>query len=330
MSWRVSVLVAGLIVGCSEGPVTPPREQPDVDKEPPDEGEQVQRDARAAAPLDASRTPDATPSARDAVVPAEPDAREPTTSNEQDAGPLDSGAPSEPVSCDGKTGLKAGDTNASLMLGGQRRTYIVHVGSKVDGSKPVPLLLDFHPMLFGTASSQRRSSGYAELADQEGFVVAYADGLDNAWNLGPCCTRSREVDDFALALAMIETISNQTCIDEKRIYAAGYSNGGGLSHYLACKHADVFAAVSPAAFDLIEEVPCEPSRPISVISFRGTSDNIVPYAGGASTPPTPYRLDPIHFLGAEGTFKKWAEIDGCKGQPISGANGCQTYSQCEG
>jgi polyhydroxybutyrate depolymerase len=328
MSWRVSVLVAGLIVGCSEGPSSP-RQEP-RDQDPPDQGEQIERDARTAPPLDASRTPDARTREPDVVIGAQPDASEPTSEPEQDAGSAEGGAPPAPASCEGKTGLEAGDTNASLMIGGQRRTYIVHVGTKVDGSKPVPLLLDFHPMLFGTAASQRRSSGYAELADQEGFVVAYADGLDNAWNLGPCCTRSRDVDDFALALAMIDTIGKQTCIDTKRIYAAGYSNGGGLSHYLACKHADVFAAVSPAAFDLIEEVPCEPARPISVISFRGTSDNIVPYAGGASTPPTPYRLDPIHFLGALGTFEKWAEIDGCKGEPTSAANGCQTYSQCEG
>jgi len=244
----------------------------------------------------------------------------------------DAGQPKpEPQSCAGKpNSWKAGDTNSSIMVGGLKRTFILHVPASYKGDQPVPLLLDFHPMIFGTAASQRRSSGYAEIADKEGFIVAYADGIDNAWNLGPCCTKSRDVDDFGLALAMVERFKSEGCIDEKRVYAAGYSNGGGLSHYLACKSADVFAAVSPAAFDLIEEVDCKPSRPISVVVFRGTSDSIVPYGGGKSTPPTSYPLDPIHFLGAVGTFQKWAEIDGCTGEPVAGMGGCKTYTQCQG
>jgi polyhydroxybutyrate depolymerase len=130
---------------------------------------------------------------------------------------------------------------------------------------------------------------------------------------------------------MVEKIKSQACIDVKRIYSVGYSNGGGMSHYLACKHADVFAAVSPAAFDLFEEVECKPSRPITVISFRGTADNIVFYNAHESVPPTGYPLDPINFLGAEGTFKKWAELNGCTGEPVDNVagSGCQTYTQCK-
>jgi polyhydroxybutyrate depolymerase len=263
---------------------------------------------------DARVNPPGEPSRSDGGPPSSPDA---------------GGGEPSPASCAGKTAWKAGDSNGSIMVGGTKRTYILHVPASYKGDKPVPLLLDFHPMIFGTAASQRRSSGYAELADQEGFIVAYADGVDNAWNLGPCCTRSRDVDDFGLALAMVEKFKSEGCIDGKRVYAAGFSNGGGLSHYLACKSADVFAATSPAAFDLIQEVECKPSRPISVVIFRGTSDAIVPYAGGASTPPTPYPLEPIHFLGAQGTFKKWAEVDGCTGEPTSGAGGCKTYTQCK-
>jgi len=136
------------------------------------------------------------------------------------------------------------------------------------------------------------------------------------------------VDDLGFALALVDKIKSEACIDPKRVYAAGFSMGGGMSHFLGCKAADVFAAVAPAAFDLIEEYDCTPSRPITVISFRGTSDFIVPYAGGASTPPTPYPLDPIHFLGAMGTFQKWAELNQCTGTPTAGSGGCQTYTQC--
>jgi polyhydroxybutyrate depolymerase len=285
------------------------------------------RDAGKSPVADAGSKPTQTPKDAGAVdqgpdQPAPSDAGGGAT---KDAGPDKPAA----QSCTGKTNSwKAGDTNASIMIGGTKRTFILHVPTSYKGDQPVPLLLDFHPMIFGTAASQRRSSGYAEIADKEGFIVAYADGIDNAWNLGPCCTQSRDVDDFGLSLALVERIKSEGCIDEKRVYAAGYSNGGGLSHYLACKSADVFAAASPAAFDLIEEVECAPSRPISIVAFRGTADTIVPYEGGESTPPTGYPLDPIHFLGAVGTFKKWAEVDGCTGEPTTSGD-CQTYTQCK-
>src|SRR5689334_22069331 len=106
----------------------------------------------------------------------------------------------------------------------------------------------------------RDGSGYRELSDSEGFIVAWPIGIDQAWNIGPCCTRSRDVDDLGLALQLVDKIKGQGCIDPKRVYATGFSMGGGMSHFLACNAADVFAAVVPAAFDLLEpdEEPCMP------------------------------------------------------------------------
>jgi poly(3-hydroxybutyrate) depolymerase len=210
---------------------------------------------------------------------------------------------------------------------GITRSYILHVPPGYTGEAPAPLVIDFHPLL-SSGSFQRGNSGYGTLADQEGFIVAWPDGIDNAWNVGPCCTRSRAIDDVAFARAMVAEIGSLGCVDPKRVYAAGFSMGGGLSHYLACHAADVFAAVAPSAFDLLteNESTCAPSRPISVMAFRGTADFIVPYAGGASTPPNGLPVT-IHFLGAEGTFEKWKTVNGCSGSPTS-AGQCQTYSQC--
>jgi polyhydroxybutyrate depolymerase len=237
------------------------------------------------------------------------------------------GGSGELPTCPATSTVAPGDHNASIEVGGMSRDYIVHVPPGYTGDTPVPLLLDLHP-LGSSGQYQRRSSGYAAVADREGFIVVYPDGIDGAWNIGPCCTRSRDVDDLGLALALVEKMKAEACIDPKRVYAAGYSMGGGMSHFLACKAADVFAAVAPAAFDLIEEIDCRPARPITVISSRGTTDFIVPYSGGASTPPTAYPLDPIHFLGAVGTFEKWAELNQCTGSPQAADGGCQTYTQC--
>ena len=104
--------------------------------------------------------------------------------------------------------------------------------------------------------------------------------------------------------------------------------GGGMSNWLACKAADVFAAVGPASFDLTQqnEAQCTPSRPITVVEWRGKNDTLVMYAGGHSTFVSGMPLD---FLGAVATFQKWASLDGCTGNPgAADSNNCQTYSQC--
>jgi polyhydroxybutyrate depolymerase len=243
------------------------------------------------------------------------------------AGSAGGGGGPEPITCPTGAALEPGDSNHTLDIGGTQRRYIRHVPPGYTGDKPVPLLIDWHPLL-SDGDYQRGASGYARVADREGFIVLFPDGIDNAWNIGPCCTFSRDVDDLGFARKMVETLMAEACIDPKRVYSAGFSMGGGMSHYVACEMADVFAAVAPAAFDLLEENTCAPSRPISVLSFRGTSDFIVPYTGGASRPPNGVNTT-IHFHGAVGTFEEWGRVNGCTGSPMDMGGGCQTYPACE-
>jgi polyhydroxybutyrate depolymerase len=137
------------------------------------------------------------------------------------------------------------------------------------------------------------------------------------------------VDDVGFAKALVNEVKGIACIDPKRVYATGFSMGGGMTNYVACNAADVFAAFAPAAFDLLQENvgECKPGRPIAVVSFRGTGDTMVPYAGGLSN-----LVRPITFLGAVNTMKKWAEFSGCTGSAASLGNNCQGYaaSQCQG
>jgi polyhydroxybutyrate depolymerase len=228
------------------------------------------------------------------------------------------------------TALKSGDSSQTLMVGSTSRSYVLHVPSAYDGTKAVPLVIDFHG-LSGSGQQERSSSPYPAVTDPDGVIMAFPTGLSgpsgSAWNVGPCCVK--DVDDVAFAKALVSQIEKTACIDPKRVYAVGFSMGGGLSHYLACHAADVFAAVAPAAFDLLEENvnDCKPQRPISVISFRSTSDPIVPYNGGYSPVVTGM---PITFLGAKGTFQKWSELNQCSGSASAeDSNGCASYSGCQ-
>ncbi|WP_437987436.1 alpha/beta hydrolase family esterase [Sorangium sp. So ce117] len=236
----------------------------------------------------------------------------------------------EPITCPSPA-LRAGDTNKTITIGSSNRSYVLHVPAAYDGSKPVPLVVDLHP-LGGSGPSERSGSPYPAQTDPEGVIMAFPSGLagpsGGAWNVGPCCVKN--TDDVAFVKAMVAEIQETACIDSKRIYAVGFSMGGGMSHYLACHAADTFAAVAPAAFDLLQEniADCKPSRPITVISFRSTGDPIVPYAGGHSAVVSGM---PITFLGAKSTLEKWGQINKCTGSPSAeDSKGCSTFSNCEG
>ncbi len=233
------------------------------------------------------------------------------------------------------TALKAGDSTKTITVGTLSREYILHVPSGYTGSTAVPLVVDFHP-IGGSDTSWRSGSPYPAVIDKEGVVSAFPNGepspnLGNAWNVEGCCTspiNGVAVDDVAFARALVADVEKVACIDVKRVYAVGFSMGGGMSNYLGCHAADLFAAAGPASFDLTQqnEGDCAPARPLTMIEWRGKNDTVVPYAGGHSALVTGMALD---FLGAVGTFQKWASLDGCTGSPSAAdSNNCQTYSQC--
>lgn len=231
------------------------------------------------------------------------------------------------VNCAGKT-YQAGDHKMSVNVDGKNRTFIMHVPSQYKGDKAVPLVVDYHP-IGGSGQGQLSGTTYKNLTDQEGVISLYPDGtggksmMGAGWNVGPCCSND---DDVKFSREMIKAVEEKVCIDTKRVYATGFSMGGGMSNHVACYMSDIYAAVAPAAMDLnkTNSATCNPERPISIIMFRGTADNVCRYQGGDSG-----FNDGLNFLGAEGNFKFWAEKNQCSGSPTTNSNGCQEYSNCK-
>ena len=233
----------------------------------------------------------------------------------------------EVINCTGKT-YQAGDHKMSVNVDGKNRTFIMHVPSAYKGDKPVPLVVDYHP-IGGSGQGQLQGTTYKSQTDPEGVISLYPDGtggksmMGAGWNVGPCCSND---DDVKFSREMIKSVEEKVCIDTKRVYATGFSMGGGMSNHVACYMSDIYAAVAPAAMDLnkTNSATCNPDRPISIIMFRGTNDPVCRYQGGDSG-----FNDGLNFLGAEGNFNFWKEKNGCTGSPSKNSNGCNEYSNCK-
>jgi polyhydroxybutyrate depolymerase len=226
------------------------------------------------------------------------------------------------TTCPANVTVKAGDNNETLMVGTLPRSYLVHAPPGYTGKTAVPVVFDFHG-LSGNGAQQKSLSRWDRLGDSEGFIVVYPDGIDKAWNAGLCCSDDKTIDDVAFVRAIISALHTDACIDAKRIYATGCSNGGGMSYKLACEAADVIAGVAPVDFDCVDGTACalcKPARPITEVQFRGTSDQLVAYEGNGA------------FMGAKKNFELWGGLNLCTGTPsaLSSNAACQAYPTCGG
>ena len=232
---------------------------------------------------------------------------------------LDSGVTSTTGStCSGKQGAPGKTTVTVSEPGapdGGLRSALLHVPASYDASKPTMLVLNFHGLLEPN-TLQETITHMSDAADERNFIVVYPAGLSVgvglSWNAGNCCGNS--TDDMTFILDLVKKLEGDYCIDPKRVFATGLSNGAMMSYRLGCEASDVFAAVAPVA-GAVQVDPCSPKRPVPILAIHGTGDTIVPFNGGKDGiyhllefPPVSYSID------------LWKSLDGCPSSPAPGAS----------
>ena len=220
---------------------------------------------------------------------------------------------------------KSGDQTATFQYGGRSRSYNLHAPSGLTAGNSLALVIDLHGA-GGNGKQQQGMSGFSSLSDTEKFLVVFPNGIDGYWNVDDTCcgTAGKEkIDDVGFVKAIIDKLTAETCIDAKRIYVSGFSNGGGLAHRMGCDAANAIAAIAPIATDLRTQ-PCNAARPISMMEFRGMTDSLEPYEGGVVGPAGGQYTD----VGAKQSLKLWADINQCTGTTTKIDTYCESYTLC--
>jgi polyhydroxybutyrate depolymerase len=173
-----------------------------------------------------------------------------------------------------------------LRSGGRERSYAVYVPAAL-APRPA-LVLALHGSM-GDGGQMREGTYYRfdELADRDGFAVAYPDGFEQHWNdcrrVAPYRANTLDVDDVGFLRALVARLEAELGVDPARVYATGMSNGGQMAYRLALEAPELVAAVAPVAAGLPDaaNLDCSASgRPVAILIVNGTLDPMNPFAGG--------------------------------------------------
>ncbi|WP_243076478.1 PHB depolymerase family esterase [Microbacterium sp. SS28] len=244
--------------------------------------------------------------------------------------------------------LATGDSRVNVSFDGADYAVLVHVPAAPPRQK-LPLVVDLHGSN-ANGSVQASISDLRTLADRERFIVveptgdiAFPQTLPDgnwAWNVPGVPLTSGTYpppgsrDDVAFLRAVVAQIDASGCVDDRRVFATGFSGGGRMASALACEASDVFAAIAPVAglragradaSDFTTAVPatCTPAQPVAVATFHGTADFVNPYPGNE---------DLRWGYSVNSAAARWAQINECRVGPqvaqYSASIRTLTWSKC--
>ena len=149
---------------------------------------------------------------------------------------------------------------------GETREAIVYAPAASQGDEKVPLVLSFH----GRGDNMQNFQHTNVHVAWPDAIVVYFQGLESrgglaGWQPGRGADNDRDLKLVDAALASLREAYN---IDDDRIYATGFSNGGMFTYLLWAERPGSFAAYAPVAGRLRESVALTQPRPVFHVAGR--------------------------------------------------------------
>lgn len=210
--------------------------------------------------------------------------------------------------------LMQGLTKRTIAVGGAERIYYVHKAP--DLTAPAPVVIQLHGGN-GTAPRRAQQTGFNTLADAEGFIAVYPQGVNYGWNDGRDTAflqdRQANADDVGFFHAMVDDLVEKGEADPRRIYVSGGSNGGMMTFRLMCEAGDRIAAATVIVASLPEPLAatCRPTSARPMLIMNGTADPLMPFEGGVVA----RSIENGRVIPVMQTVEFWKIANGCSDPP---------------
>lgn len=238
--------------------------------------------------------------------------------------------------------MASGTQTVSVDVEGVQRKYMLHVPEGWQDKPSLPVVLMFHGG-GGTAQGAIRETSWIEMAEKEGFLVVFPEGMPpnpalpssfsgnpQRWNDGSD-RFNLDVDDVAFVQKIIEDLDTDFSMDANRIFATGFSNGASMAFRVGVELSGAFAAIGPVAGALwLEGFTLD--EPVSLIYITGTEDTLNPLAGGQPRLVSGEILNEKEKPPVQAHMDKWSWALGCDETPgplvtVPGILG-ESYANC--
>ena len=186
------------------------------------------------------------------------------------------------VSCERKSteqesiyaNLKAGVNDIDVSYESTIREVVIHLPDEISQTAGQPVVFAFH----GSGRNRRDwIKFFAEDIDREGIIGVYPQGIRHAWNVA---LGDSEPHDVAFCEMLLDSLSAEFNIDQKRVYAVGWSLGGIFTLKLG-RFSNRFAAIAclSGTFYADPKFPDKATLP-SLLIVHGRADPLIPFDGG--------------------------------------------------
>ncbi len=183
---------------------------------------------------------------------------------------------------------RAQNISKTILVGGLRRQYIIHVPPAFNTLSKLPVIFALHGG-GGTAKNAVSFYNLEPLADKNNFIVVYPDAINKAWDIPGMASRVKRLDttvnDLTFMNVLLDTMIAKYKADSQKIFLTGISRGAMFSYFLAEAMNERIAAIAAVSGGVSETqfLTYSFKKPIPVLMINGTKDPLVKYEGGYGT-----------------------------------------------
>lgn len=162
-----------------------------------------------------------------------------------------------------------------LVAGGSYRIHLPAAPGRSE--KGLPAIVFFHGWQSVPAEAMADPDLMA-LAERLGVAIIAPEGRGKTWSYPGSPGQHR--DEFAFVDAVLRDAVPRFGLDSGRLLATGFSQGGSMVWWLACRMPERFALFAPVAGAFWEPLPASCAGPVpTLLHLHGLADTTVPMAG---------------------------------------------------
>ena len=234
-------------------------------------------------------------------------------------------------------------TTKTITWDGQERQYLEYVPTSYSEAVAAPVLFMLHGM-GDDINNFFQATQIRNVAEEQGWIIICPQALDftyaipglgsqdfgTCWNVGSTIsvdfssmgiplsfdvTVNEDADDEGFLMAALEATKAEYNVDQDKIFFAGFSLGGFMSHRMAIQHGDIINSIAAVSGVIGNDLTTlTPVDNVNVLQFFGTNDEMITYDDAMISLQTLgyYNLG----MPVEETVEYWRAFNQCDEAPI--------------